>query len=100
MRMVLHSVGGFAGPAGAQSHSVDLDALPAAQASQLRDLVLACDFFSLPATLSKPQPQSWDFVHTLQIQDGAQSHTVRFHEDAAPAALQKLTQALSALAPD
>ena len=100
MRMVLHSVGGFTGPAGAQTRTVDLAALPAAQASQLRKLVQACDFFSLPATLSKPQPQSWDFVHTLQIQDDARSHTVRFHEDAAPAALQTLTQALSAMAPD
>ena len=100
MRIVLHSVGGFTGPAGAQTRTVDLDALPAAQASKLRSLVQACDFFSLPATFNKPQPQSWDFVHTVQIQDEARSHTVRFHEDAAPSALQKLTQAVSALAPD
>ena len=100
MRMVLHSVGGFAGPAGAQSRGVDLDALPARQAARLRQLVDACDFFSLPATLCKAQPQSWDFVHTLQVQDGARAHTVRFHEDAAPGALQELAQALNALAPD
>lgn len=100
MRMLLHSVGGFTGPAGAQARTVDLAAMPSAQALPLRALVLACDFFSLPATLLKPRPQSWDFVHTLQIQDDARSHTVRFHEEAAPAALQQLTQALGALAPD
>ena len=100
MRMVLRSVGGFTGPAGAETRTVDLAAMPSAQALPLRALVQACDFFSLPATLLKPRPQSWDFVHTLQIQEDARSHTVRFHEEAAPPALQALTQALSALAPD
>ena len=59
MHMVLRCTGGFTGPAGAQTRSVDLAQLPPAQASELEKLVQACDFFALPDKLLKPAPQSW-----------------------------------------
>jgi hypothetical protein len=91
MRLSLHSVGGFTGPAGAQTHSVDVERLPAADAARVRALVQALDVEHLPATLLKARPQSWDFTYTLTIGDGVERQ-VRFHLDAAPAALRDLVE--------
>jgi hypothetical protein len=88
MRLSLHSVGGFTGPAGAQTRNVDVDRLPAADAARVRALVQALDPAHLPATLLKARPQSWDFTYTLQI-DGRE---VRFHLDAAPPPLRDLVE--------
>ncbi len=99
-RLILRSSGGFTGPAGAQTRTVDLAALPAAKAQQLQQLLDACDFATLPARLAKAAPQSWDFAYTLDVQTGGQSHAVQFHLDAAPSALQQLAAALDALPPD
>jgi hypothetical protein len=91
MRLSLHSVGGFTGPAGAQTRSVDVDRLPAADAARVRALVQALDVAHLPATLLKARPQSSDFTYTLTIEDGAERQ-VRFHLDAAPPALRDLVE--------
>lgn len=100
MRIILHCTGGFTGPAGAQTRSVDLGRLAPEQAQQLEALVQACDFFALPAQLAKPAPQSWDFQYTLEVDAGAHVHTVHYHLDAAPQPLQALTRQLSeAVAP-
>ena len=99
-RLVLRSSGGFTGPAGAQTRTVDLAALPAALAQRLQTLLAACDFAALPARLAKVGPQSWDFEYTLEVQSGAQSHTLKFHLDAAPPPLRQLAEALDALPPD
>ena len=99
-RLVLRSTGGFTGPAGAQTRTVDLAALPAAKAQHLQQLVQACNFTALPPRLAKAAPQSWDFDYTLEVQHGSQSHTVQFHLDEAPPALQKLAAELDQLPPD
>jgi hypothetical protein len=99
MRISLRSTGGFTGPAGAQTRTVDLDTLPGAQAGRLRELVRALDP-ALPATLTKARPQPWDFLHTLTISDGGCARELRFHSDAAPPALRQLAEALTALPPD
>lgn len=91
MRLTLHSVGGFTGPAGAQTRSVDVDQLPAADAARVRALVQALDPAHLPATLLKARPQSWDFTYTLTIADGVERQ-VRFHLDAAPPPLRDLVE--------
>lgn len=96
MRLSLHCVGGFTGPAGAQTRSVDVDTLPAAERTRVRALVQALDVAQLPATLLKAQPQPWDFTYTLTV-DGKQ---MRFHVDAAPAALRELVGILEARPPD
>jgi hypothetical protein len=98
MQLSLQCVGGFTGPAGAQTRHVDLDSLPAAKATPLRKLVQALDLANLPPTLMKPRPQSWDFVYTLTVDDGAR-HQVRFHTDAAPPALCELTDLLNQFPP-
>lgn len=100
MRLVLRSTGGFTGPAGAQTRTVDT-AAAAGDGARLRQLVRDCDFFALPAQLLSPAPQSWDFLYTLTVQaDDGSSHTVSYHLDAAPPALRELTAALDARAPD
>jgi hypothetical protein len=98
MKLSLQCVGGFTGPAGAQTHTVDVDALPAADAGRLRALVQALDVACLPAALMKARPQPWDFVYTLTVDDGA-AHAIRFHSDAAPAALRDLAGILEQYPP-
>lgn len=100
MHLILRCTGGFTGPAGSQTRSLDLARLPAEQAQQLQALVQACDFFSLPEQLAKPAPQPWDFQYTLEVADdgdGGHAHAVLYHLDAAPPPLQALTQQLSDL---
>lgn len=101
MRLALHCVGGFTGPAGAQTRSVDVDALPPAERARLRALVAALDPEHLPPTLLKPRPQSWDFTYTLTVvDDGGGARQVRFHVDAAPAPLRELVEWLEQRPPD
>lgn len=96
MRIKLTCTGGFAGPAGAQTRSVDLADLAPEQAQQLETLLRSCDFFALPDVLAKPAPQSWDFQYDLAVDQDGQTHTVRYYLDAAPPQLQALTARLSA----
>jgi hypothetical protein len=99
MRLSLRCVGGFTGPAGAQTRSVDVDCLPAADAAHLRALVQALDPAALPPALLKPRPQPWDFTYTLTIENGA-ARQVRFHVDAAPPPLREIVDVLEARPPD
>jgi hypothetical protein len=99
MRLSLHCVGGFTGPAGAQTRTVDLDRLPPAEAARLRALLASADLACLPASLMKPHPQPWDFAYTLKVENGT-CHQLRFHTDAAPAALGELVDLLQQYPPD
>lgn len=98
MRLSLACVGGFTGPAGAQTRNVDLARLPPAEAAPLQALVRALDPGHLPATLLKAHPQPWDFTYTLTVDDGP-CHRVRFHADAAPPALRALVERLERYPP-
>lgn len=95
MRLILKCTGGFTGPAGAQTRTVDLDQLPQAQASQLQQLLQASDFFALPPKLVKPAPQSWDFKYELEVDDGGAAHCVVYHLDEASPPLKELTEKLN-----
>jgi hypothetical protein len=103
MRLSLHCVGGFTGPAGAQTRSVDVERLPAADGARLRALVQALaqelDTAGRPPALLKPRPQPWDFTYTLTIDDGM-PRRVRFHVDAAPPPLREIVEVLEARPPD
>lgn len=96
MRLSLHSVGGFTGPAGAQTRSVDTDQLPATEAQHLQGLVTRLDMAKMPASLMKARPQSSDFAYTLTVDDGAQqpAQQLKFHADAAPPALRELVASM------
>lgn len=96
MKLSLSSVGGFTGPAGAQTRSVDLAQVDGARGERLRTLAHAVDFAALPPSILKPKPQSWDFVHTLTVEDGERRQQIRFHSDAAPPPLRALAAELAA----
>lgn len=101
MRLTLKCTGGFAGPAGAQTRTVDLARLPQDQAAQLQQLLHASDFFALPPTLVKPAPKSWDFKYDLEVDDGTHNHCVSYHLDQASPSLKQLTEKLNDdVAPD
>ena len=92
MRVSLAVKGGIHGvPATA---SVDLEQAAAPQADLIRRLVAASGFFGLPPKLRKDRPRPWDFDYTVSVEDGARSHTVTCHKDAAPEGLRKLIEAL------
>ena len=99
LRLSLQCVGGFTGPAGAQTRSVDVACLPVHEADRVRALVAGLDLPSLPPSLLKPRPQPWDFLYTLTVDDGS-ARTVRFHADSAPPALQELVATLEQQPPD
>jgi hypothetical protein len=94
LKIVLRKWGGFTGKAGAEVHELDVDSLPPAEASRLRQMVQGAGFSQLPGRLVKPAPQPWDFSYSLTIEEGGQSHTVEFHQDAISPALQALVQEL------
>ena len=101
MRLTLKCTGGFAGPAGAQTRTVDLAQLPPDQADEVRQLLQASDFFALQPRLVKEAPKSWDFQYDLKVDDGQQAHCVQYHLDQVPPALKALTEKLSdEVAPD
>lgn len=95
MRMILRCTGGFAGPAGAQTRTIDLAQLPHEQAEQMQQLVQACDFFALPEKLVKNAPKSWDFQYDLEVDEGQQAHSVHYHLDAVPEQLRALTEKIN-----
>jgi hypothetical protein len=94
MRIELKSVGGFTGPAGAETINIDTDTLGKSDADCIVKFVKAADIFSLPDKIHLQKPRSWDFLYTLTIEENAAKKTVEFHKDAAPAALQELTEKL------
>jgi hypothetical protein len=96
MRITLRTVGGFSGPAGAETRTLDLDTLAPEKAVALRGLVESARFFLLPPTVRKARPRSWDFLHTLTVEDGDRSHQVTFHLDAVDARLRELVRAVEA----
>lgn len=101
MRLTLRCTGGFAGPAGSQTRTIDLAQLPGDQAAQLEQLLRDSDFFALPSSLIKPAPKSWDFQYDLEVDQDGQAHCVRYHLDAASPSLRRLTEKLNEeIAPD
>ena len=94
MKIVLRKWGGFTGKAGAEVHELDVDSLPPGEASRFKQLVQGAGFFQLPGRLVKAAPQPWDFNHSLTVEDGGQSHTVEFHQDAIPKPLDTLVKEL------
>jgi hypothetical protein len=98
MRLSLRCVGGFTGPAGAQTRSLDLARAPAADAARLRALLDSLDLAQLPASLMKTHPQPWDFVYTLTVENGIRRE-FRFHTDAAPPALGEIVDILQQYPP-
>ena len=87
MQITLERSGGFTGIP--LTITVDTASLSPDQATQLRHLVEAADFFHLPAAPSTPaQPDRFEYEVT--VQEGDRKHTLTFGEVAVPEALRPL----------
>jgi len=98
MIVTLRSVGGFTGPAGAEEHIIDDAKLPPDAARRLQALQAALPVATGPQVFKKSAPQSWDFAHTLTVQNGGETQVYEFHEDAAPAELKAMFKMVSEIA--
>jgi emfourin len=91
MRVRLERSGGFAGA----RLAVDVEeaSLPPDDRAALRDLVRACDFFSLPPRLGgAATPDA--FGYRLAVEDGGRAHTVTARDEGMPDGLCALVDFL------
>jgi hypothetical protein len=98
VKLSIRSIGGFAGPVGAVTRTIDLDALPDEARRIANKLVAAAHLFDRPAAMLLKAPKSWDFRHLVTIEDGARSHSIELHLDAVDAPLRALVEWLDAQA--
>jgi hypothetical protein len=90
MRITVSRTGGFAG---IRPPPIVLDTATLAGAAKKRveQLVTACDFFDLPATLTASEKSADQFLHHITIaDDGGREHSVTLHADAASEPLRDL----------
>ena len=90
MKLTLRSSGGFTGPVGATTRTIDLDTQPERRRHEGTALADAAHVFERPAKTLLPAPRPWDFLYTLEVSDGARAHRIEFHLDAADDALRAL----------
>ena len=97
MKLTLRKIGGVTGAAGAVTHTMDLDVLPAARRAKALALVAAARLGGQPSRLFLPHPRPWDFRYTLDVEPGDQRsgmdagpHHLELHLDAADAHLRAL----------
>jgi hypothetical protein len=100
VKLSLRSVGGFTGPVGAVTRSVDVAALPHEQRVHASALLDAARPWNLPTEFLLGSPHSWDFLYTLTLEDGGRTQEVKLHLDAAPPALRAIVEWLEEQAPD
>jgi len=94
MRLKLTRTGGFAGIT-PPPVEVDTAMLSKKDAQQIEALVAGAKFFELPQTLKAAKPQPDRFQYSLHITDeGGRDHAVTCDEEAAPAELRRLFQAV------
>ena len=99
MKLTLRKIGGVTGAAGAVTHTVDLDVLPAARRAKALALVAAARLGSQPNRLFLPHPRPWDFRYVLDVDpgdsqpgEGAGALHLELHLDAADAPLRALVE--------
>ena len=80
---------GGQGPISRRSASIDVSALPDAEAREAEQLVASARFFDLPEKLeSQPMPDS--FTYQITVEQDGESHTVEAGQSALSGALQEL----------
>ena len=98
MKLTLRSWGGFAGPAGAVTRTVDLDGMPGDRARQALSLVRDAHVFDQPEKLLLAAPKPWDFNYVLEADDGKQVRRIQLHLGAADGSLRALVEWLESTA--
>ncbi|PZU96454.1 MAG: hypothetical protein DCF32_21630 [Leptolyngbya sp.] len=95
MHITIERSGGFTGMP--LTFSIDTAYLPSEQATHLRHLVEAADFFGFSTTLSAPaQPDRFEYEVT--VQEGDRKHTITVGEVAMPEQLKPLLRWVMATA--
>jgi emfourin len=92
MRLILKSWGGFTGPAGAVTRTVDVDALPPDMRKRALALVEAARPFEQAEKAVLAAPRPWDFTYLLEVQDGTQKKRIQLHLDAVDRHLRALVE--------
>jgi len=92
MKLSLRTWGGFTGPAGAVTRTVDMDALSEGPRRHALALIEAAHPFDRPDKLLLSAPRSWDFNHVLEVQDGARTKHLQLHLEAVDAPLRALVE--------
>lgn len=90
MKITLHRSGGFAGSVGATSFELDPLALPEPRRAQLLALLDAANVAGQPAIQRLASPHPWDFLYSLQIEDGPFVHRLQLQLAAVSVALRDL----------
>jgi hypothetical protein len=94
MKLELEVRGGFTGPAGKQTVAVDLDQLPTAAATALRQQLESVPASSWGGSYLDPHPKPWQFQHQLRVSDGNEQRSAVFHLGHGPPALSAIAKQL------
>ena len=92
MKISYRRTGGFAGMV--MSFDVATDSLPPDDAKELRDLVIAANFFELPAMIESKPPGGDQFQYKLTVETAEQQHSVGVGDAAVPENLWPLINKL------
>jgi len=99
VKLTLRKIGGVTGAAGAVTHTLDLDALPAAQRAKALARVVAARLGGQPSRLFLPHPRPWDFRYVLDVEpshaptgEEPGGHHLELHLDAADPPLRALVE--------
>lgn len=96
MKIEFERTGGFGGMW--ISATIDTESLPFDEAQTLRGMVVAADFFNLPATIRSQSPGADSFHYRVSIEAQSQSHTVEAGEGNVSDELRSLFRRLTVLA--
>ncbi len=96
MRAVLVRTGGFGGLT--RRWSAEPPALTAAGEARLRQAADRAGFFALPRQQRAARPAPDRFGWSLEVEDGARHHAIRFDEGAASEELMALVELVQELA--
>jgi hypothetical protein len=99
MRLSLRSIGGFTGPAGAVTRTVDVATLSEDRRCHAQKLVEAAHLFDRPEKALLPAPKPWDMRYVLDVDDGGRSRRVELHLGAVDTSLKELVSWLEDEAP-
>ena len=95
MQISYQRTGGFAGMV--MSFVVQTETLPPEDANDLKNLVKAADFFSLPSRIVSDGPARDQFQYQVAITAEGQQHTVEVGDAAVPDSLWPLLEKLRIL---
>jgi hypothetical protein len=93
MQISFERSGGFAGVI--LRADVDVDALSAADAKRVTQMIQDANFFDLPKRLTVPSPQPDRFQYKITITDKGKQKTVTTDDQTAPESLKPLIRYLN-----